>query len=119
MARALLLVMAGALCVGAAAFVPVLPRADLCPAAGAPQPWRGRVGRPYPRPSCGGVAPGGRRMLALRAEIEGGGGAAPAPSRGVLAGRVVAITGNFGKRRPELEDIIKAEGPTFSGTVSQ
>ena len=38
-------------------------------------------------------------------------------SGGVLRGLVVAITGNFEHSRPEVEEAIKAQGCSFSGTV--
>ena len=38
-------------------------------------------------------------------------------SNGVLQGLVIAITGNFDKKRPAVEENIKAQNAVFSGTV--
>ena len=36
---------------------------------------------------------------------------------GCLSGLVVAVTGNFDKKRPQVEQRVKAQGAVFSGTV--
>jgi hypothetical protein len=68
------------------------------------------------------AGPASPRLHALRAILSPGDDLPtekkqPVPA-GVFQGRVVAITGNFDKRRPEVEQRIKTEtGATFSGTV--
>ena len=47
--------------------------------------------------------------------IATGGGASG--GEGVFKGVVVAVTGNFKKMRPEVEERIKSQAATFSGTV--
>ena len=66
--------------------------------------------------AAGPVSP---RLPALRASLSPGDDLPTEKKQpGVFQGRVVAITGNFDKRRPEVEQRIKTEsGATFSGTV--
>jgi len=50
-------------------------------------------------------------------EPSGGGATGGGAGGGVFKGVVVAVTGNFNKMRPEVEERIKRQAATFSGTV--
>ena len=52
-----------------------------------------------------------------RRAAEQTGGGKKGGDGGVFQGSVVAVTGNFNKRRPEVEQQIKSQAATFSGTV--
>ena len=59
---------------------------------------------------------GGERRAAE--QIVGDVTASVTASGGIFRGRVVAVTGNFNKTRPQVDERVKAHDAVFSGTVS-